>query len=50
MLKIKVNAFFGCKKGCKTSNYLIYTLVGGERGLRTLHLNQRIINMLRIRL
>ena len=26
---------FGCKKGCKSRNYLIYTLYCGERGIRT---------------
>ena len=26
---------FGCKKGCKSRNYLIYTLFCGERGIRT---------------
>ena len=26
---------FGCKKGCKSRNYLIYTLCCGERGIRT---------------
>ena len=26
---------FGCKKGCKSSNYLIYTLYCGEGGIRT---------------
>ena len=27
--------FFGCNKGCKSRNSLIYTLVCGERGIRT---------------
>ena len=26
---------FGCNKGCKSRNSLIYTLVCGERGIRT---------------
>ena len=26
---------FGCKKGCKSRNYLIYTLYCGKRGIRT---------------
>ena len=26
---------FGCRKGCKSRNSLIYTLVCGERGIRT---------------
>ena len=26
---------FGCNKGCKSRNLLIYTLVCGERGIRT---------------
>ena len=26
---------FGCNKGCKSHNLLIYTLVCGERGIRT---------------
>ena len=26
---------FGCNKGCKSHNSLIYTLVCGERGIRT---------------
>ena len=29
------NCFFGCKKGCKSRNCLIYTLYCGERGIRT---------------
>ena len=28
-------SIFGCKKGCKSRNYLIYTLCCGERGIRT---------------
>ena len=28
--------FFGCNKGCKSRNLLIYTLVCGEKGIRTL--------------
>ena len=27
-------SIFGCKKGCKSCNYLIYTLCCGERGIR----------------
>ena len=26
---------FGCNKGCKSRNPLIYTLICGERGIRT---------------
>ena len=26
---------FGCNKGCKSHNFLIYTLICGERGIRT---------------
>ena len=33
--KIHPTLFFGCKKGCKSRNYLIYTLCCGERGIRT---------------
>ena len=29
-------SIFGCKKGCKSCNYLIYTLYCGETGIRTL--------------
>lgn len=29
------NEIFGCRKGCKSHNLLIYTLVCGERGIRT---------------
>ena len=28
--KIHPTLFFGCKKGCKSRNYLIYTLCCGE--------------------
>ena len=28
-------SFLGCNKGCKSHNLLIYTLVCGERGIRT---------------
>ena len=27
--------FLGCNKGCKSRNSLIYTLICGERGIRT---------------
>ena len=27
--------FLGCEKGCKSRNYLIYTLYCGETGIRT---------------
>ena len=33
--KIHQTLIFGCKKGCKSRNYLIYTLYCGERGIRT---------------
>ena len=33
--KIHPTLFSGCKKGCKSRNYLIYTLCCGERGIRT---------------
>ena len=33
--KIHPTSIFGCKKGCKSRNYLIYTLYCGERGIRT---------------
>ena len=33
--KIHPTFIFGCKKGCKSRNYLIYTLFCGERGIRT---------------
>ncbi len=33
--KIHPTFIFGCKKGCKSRNYLIYTLCCGERGIRT---------------
>ena len=33
--KIRPSLFFGCKNGCKSHNYLIYTLYCGERGIRT---------------
>ena len=31
----RLSLIFGCKKGCKSRNYLIYTLYCGERGIRT---------------
>jgi len=31
--KIHPTLIFGCKKGCKSRNYLIYTLCCGEGGL-----------------
>ena len=31
--KIHPTSIFGCKKGCKSRNYLIYTLCCGERGI-----------------
>ena len=34
--KIHPTLIFGCKKGCKSRNYLIYTLSCGETGIRTL--------------
>ncbi len=33
--KMHPTSIFGCKKGCKSRNYLIYTLYCGERGIRT---------------
>ena len=33
--KIHPTFIFGCKKGCKSRNYLIYTLCCGEGGIRT---------------
>ena len=33
--KIHPTFIFGCKKGCKSRNYLIYTLFCGEGGIRT---------------
>ena len=33
--KIHPTLIFGCKKGRKSRNYLIYTLCCGERGIRT---------------
>lgn len=31
----RLSLIFGCKKGCKSRNYLIYTLYCGENGIRT---------------
>ena len=31
----RLSLIFGCKKGCKSRNYLIYTLYCGETGIRT---------------
>ena len=33
--KMHPTSIFGCKKGCKSRNYLIYTLCCGEGGIRT---------------
>ena len=36
LIKLKhPTLIFGCKKGCKSRNYLIYTLCCGEGGIRT---------------
>ena len=32
---VLLTLIFGCNKGCKSRNSLIYTLACGERGIRT---------------
>ena len=34
----RLSLIFGCKKGCKSRNYLIYTLYCGEGGILPAHL------------